>query len=76
MEPSKDRLELLVARLDERLSVLLVEVADIKASLERSYVTRDEFEPVKKLAYGTVALALSTLLLAAVAVVLKTGAGV
>lgn len=36
------------------------DVSDIKSTLRGSYVTKDEFEPIKKIVYGLVGLILVT----------------
>ena len=45
----------LIVRIDERTAALGVTMEDVK----KNYVTKEEFNPVKKLIYGLVALVLS-----------------
>lgn len=47
------------------------DVAEIKKTLAESYVTREEFEPIKKIVYGLVSLILVAVVGALVALVLK-----
>ncbi len=47
------------------------EVVGIKSQMIGSFVTKDEFAPVKNLVYGMTALMLSALVLAIIALVVK-----
>ena len=47
------------------------DVKDIKDKLERDYITVDQFDPVKKIVYGLVALILTSVVGALVALILK-----
>jgi hypothetical protein len=47
------------------------DIGDIKKRLDDSYVTVQEFEPVKKIVYGLVTLVLTGVLLAMIALVVK-----
>lgn len=47
------------------------DVDEIKTKLEKNYVTREEFEPVKKIVYGLVALILIAVVGAMIALVLQ-----
>lgn len=49
----------LLARIDERTTVLVNEVHSMKRTLENKYVTQEEFRPVKLLTYGVVAIVCS-----------------
>lgn len=40
------------------ISYIKRDVADIKTNVEHGYVTKDEFEPVRKLVYGLVGIIL------------------
>jgi hypothetical protein len=59
-----------MARIDERLKAVQVDVIEVKALIKSDYVTRTEFEPVKKIVYGMVALILTAVLGALVGLVL------
>jgi len=48
------------------------DVADIKRKLEADYVTREEFEPIKKIVYGMVSVILLAVIGALVAVVVRS----
>lgn len=41
----------MLSRLDERTKAMSDDVSGIKKRLDSNYVTRDEFEPVKKFTY-------------------------
>jgi len=47
------------------------DVAEIKEKLEKDYVTRDEFDPVKKIVYGMVGLVLVAVVSALIALVVR-----
>lgn len=47
------------------------DVLDIKSKLERQYITREEFDPIKKIVYGFVGIILVAVATAIVALVLK-----
>ena len=57
-EPKPTNHDLLI-RIDERLK-----------AMEENYVTKDEFEPVKRVVYGMVGLLLSGMVLAIIALVI------
>lgn len=58
-------------RIDERTLTLARDFKQLKDSVESSYVTQLEFEPIKRLMYGMVAIALTSVILAVLAIVLK-----
>jgi hypothetical protein len=47
------------------------DVKDIKAKLEANYVTKEQFDPVKKIVYGMVSVILLAVIGAVVALVLR-----
>lgn len=47
------------------------DVKDIKHKLENNYVTKEAFEPVKRLVYGLVGLILISVVVAILALVIK-----
>lgn len=47
-------------------------VKDIKEKLNDSYVRKEEFEPIRKLVYGLVALILTSVVLAILGIVITT----
>lgn len=51
-----------VALLRKDISYMKKQLADIKYQVGDHYVTKDEFEPVRKLVYGMVALVLITVM--------------
>lgn len=58
-------------RIDERTLTLARDFKQLKESVESSYVTQLEFEPIKRLMYGMVGIALTSVILAVLAIVLK-----
>jgi hypothetical protein len=53
------------------IEYIKVDVAEIKTKLEGHYVTKDEFEPVKKIVYGLVSVVLLAVVGALVALVIR-----
>ena len=51
--------ETTVALIAKDVEYIKKDVGDIKERLEKSYVTREEFDPIKKLVYGIVGLVLT-----------------
>lgn len=47
------------------------EIGELRKEIRATYVTKDEFKPVKSIAYGIVALILTTVLAAFLAQVIK-----
>lgn len=47
------------------------DIGEIKSKLDKDFVTKEEFEPIKKLAYGMVAIFLVAVIGAIIGVVLK-----
>lgn len=47
------------------------DVDEIKTKLDENYITKSEFEPVKRVVYGLVALILSAVVIAVVALVIQ-----
>lgn len=58
--------------IDVKLDYIQRDVADIKKRLDDNYVTTQEFEPVKKIVYGLVALILVAVVGAVVALVIQS----
>ena len=52
------------------IKIDIVEIKRLFKDLSTNYVTKSEFEPVKKLVYGLVALILTSVVLAILAVVI------
>lgn len=49
----------LLAVLGSDVQYIKEDIRSIKASLDKTYVTRSEFEPIKKVVYGLVSLILT-----------------
>lgn len=55
----------------EQIRQLRQDVTDIKNKLYADYVTKDEFDPIKKLVYGVVAIVLTGVMGALLALVVN-----
>ena len=62
-----------LAVLQQKVDSIACDTAEIKNNLDRSYITRAEFEPIKNLVYGAVALILLSFLTAVIALVVIRG---
>lgn len=51
------------------ISYLKDDVREIKAQISSNYVTKDQFEPVRRLVYGVVGIILTAVIVALVALV-------
>ena len=69
----KDSLQTQVAVLTQATMDIKSDVIEIKAKLDSRYVSKDEFEPIKKLVYGVVGLILTTVIGALLALVVFRG---
>lgn len=52
------------------ISYLKDDVREIKTQITSNYVTKDQFEPVRRLVYGTVGIILTAVIVAVVALVI------
>ena len=57
-----------IALLNQRFDYMAKDIEDIKIALQNNYVTKDQFAPVKKIAYGTVTF-LTVVLMGAVGLI-------
>lgn len=55
----------------EAVTAMKTDIKDLKDELEGKYVTAVEFEPIKRLVYGTVGIILTAVVTALVLLVLK-----
>lgn len=60
-----------IAVIEENIKYIREDVNEIKHKLEVSYVTRDEFEPYKRIIQGLVALTITTVFGALLALVIN-----
>lgn len=60
-----------IAVIANDLSYIKRDIADIKNRMSNDYVTREEFLPVRNMAYGFAALVMTSFVLAIVALVFK-----
>lgn len=66
--PKRSEFEVLAVKLD----AVREDIAEIKDVLDSKLVTKDEFEPIKRLVYGVVGLVLSSVVAAVLALVLRS----
>lgn len=59
-----------MAEMGKDIQYIKVEVADIKKKLEGEYVTKTEFDPVKRIVFGLVGIVLTAVVGALVGLVL------
>lgn len=59
--------------LAQDVSYIKDDVKDIKFQISSNYVTKDQFDPVRRLVYGTAGIVLTAFMVAAVALVIKAG---
>lgn len=64
-------IETKVAVIMEKMTNIESKVTSIEEKLEGHYVTKEEFDPVKRIVYGLVSLLLSAIIVALVALVIK-----
>jgi len=64
--------KVLLARIDERTKNLEKELKEISEKLDKDYVSRDEFAPIKKIVYGMVGVILLAAAVAMVNLVITT----
>lgn len=57
--------------IEVKLEFIIKELDEIKAKLEKNYVTAEEFKPVKTIVYGMVSMALIAILGAIISLVVK-----
>lgn len=54
-----------------KLEFIIKELDEIKAKLEKNYVSQEEFKPVRNLAYGMVTVILTTVIGSLIALIIK-----
>lgn len=57
--------------IEVKLQFIIKELDEIKAKLEKNYVTAEEFKPVKTIVYGASALVLTSVFSALIYLVIK-----
>lgn len=61
-----------IYRIDERLATLKSDFHELKETVENNYVRQDEFSPVRRIIYGLVGLALTSIFTAILALILRS----
>lgn len=64
-----------VAELGRDMSYVREKLDTIDDKVSKNYVTKEEFDPIKRLVYGTVALVLTVVGLALLALIVTKGSG-
>ena len=54
-----------------KLDYIQRDLVEIKVKLEKDYVTKDEFDPIKKVVYGLVSIMLAALIGSVLSLVIK-----
>ena len=72
-EISKIPVETAIALIFQDIGYIKTDVGEIKALVKNNYVTKDEFDPVKKIAYGVVSVILIGVLGAILTIVINNG---
>ena len=75
-EETKEQISLAIIARDiyyirNEVSEIKVGLADIRGEMSTKYVTKDAFDPVRKLTYGATALLLGTIVTAIISLVVK-----
>lgn len=60
-----------IALLQQDIGYIKEKVASIDLKLEKDYVTREEFEPIKRIVYGMVGIIMTSVLLAIILLVIR-----
>lgn len=72
MSPTKSHKEdTQIAVMANDISYIKKSIDDMNSRLDHHYVTKDEFDPIKKLVYGMVALVFSAIVTAVMTLVVK-----
>ena len=61
-----------IAVMNTKLDFIIAEVADIKKNIKECYVSKIEFDPIKRLVFGAVGLILVAFIGAIIALVVRT----
>lgn len=69
MAQTKSQIDLAVIAND--INYIKKDVAEIKDTLAKNYVSREEFEPVKRIVYGLVGLILVSVMVAILALIIQ-----
>lgn len=70
-QKQQNSIETTVAVILTKVNYIEAEVKDIRAKLEKEYVTQDQFEPIRKVVYGLVSITLLSVVGAVIALVLR-----
>jgi hypothetical protein len=67
----EEKNEVNIALIAKDIEYIKGDVKEIKDKMEKNYITREEFDPIKKIVYGIVTLVLSGVVVAILALVIK-----
>lgn len=61
-----------ISVIETKLDFIQRDISDIKKRLDDNYVTKQEFDPVKRIVYGLVTLVLTAVVVALIALVVRS----
>jgi hypothetical protein len=64
-----------LALLNRDIQYIREKITEINTKLEQRYITREEFEPIKKIVYGVVGIMLTGMVVALIALIIGKGGG-
>lgn len=67
----KDDIQTSLALLSQDIRYIQKDIMEIKAKIENDYVTREEFDPIKKISYGLIAIVLTSFIAAVLSLIVK-----
>lgn len=73
IEKTAKTAEIALAVMGKDVSYIKAGVDDLKKLISENYVLKSEFEPIKKIVYGTTGLILTAVLIALISLVVKHG---
>lgn len=61
----------LLAVMASNIENIKIQIAKLEGMMENKFVTKEEFEPIKKIVYGLVALVMTSVFVAILALIIK-----
>lgn len=68
---AKQSMETQIAVIATKVETIEQTVSNIEQKMEGHYVTKEEFDPIKKITYGVVSIILTTVIVGLLALVIK-----
>ena len=66
-----EAVEVTLEGIKKDISYIKVSVTEIKDTIKKDYVTKVEFDPIKKIVYGLVSIVLASVFIAVLSMVIK-----